>query len=236
MTDQTITPETTTTDVIAHKSGFTGKVIAENVSYEDFLQGFEGQRVEWIRGRVIEMPAVYISHGRIVSFLTSLFRVYLNLSNTSGDVLAETFIMRANPHLPARAPDVMVVFDKNMIEPLQVAGPADLVVEVVSRESYKRDYVEKFDEYEKGGVREYWVIDPIELTARFHQLTLDSATNQNAFERILPDDNGLYHSAVLQRFKLKADVFWRADLPRLNVVQLVQDMLNDAEQEAQNGD
>jgi len=36
----------------------------------------------------------------------------------------------------------------------------DLVVEIVSKSSVRRDYEEKPEEYLKFGVREYWIIDP----------------------------------------------------------------------------
>src|SRR5437868_7483190 len=36
----------------------------------------------------------------------------------------------------------------------------EIVIEVVSRSSHKRDYEEKPDEYLRRGAREYWIIDP----------------------------------------------------------------------------
>lgn len=40
------------------------------------------------------------------------------------------------------------------------ADAADIVGEIVSKESGKRDRGEKFEEYDASGVREYWLIDP----------------------------------------------------------------------------
>jgi Uma2 family endonuclease len=230
-------PETTPTRSPI-KVAPSGKVIAENVSYEDFLHGFDAQHVEWVNGKVIEMPAVYIRHGDITSFLISLFRVYFSMvpeNYEKGRILHEPVVMRPRPDLPGRSPDVMVVMDSNsgIIKDLQIAGPADLVVEVVSESSERRDYMEKLLEYEAGGVREYWIVDPIIAATSFWQRGTDGE-----YQRARLDDNNSYHSAVLQGFKLDADIFWRADLPRINVVQLVQEMLrnnqdNDANQEAQ---
>jgi Uma2 family endonuclease len=39
-------------------------------------------------------------------------------------------------------------------------GPPDLVVEIVSPSSRRRDRVEKFNIYEQAGVREYWLVEP----------------------------------------------------------------------------
>ena len=38
-------------------------------------------------------------------------------------------------------------------------GPADVVVEIISAGSIGLDRGDKFVEYERGGVREYWLID-----------------------------------------------------------------------------
>ena len=58
------------------------------------------------------------------------------------------------------------------LENSHLAGPADLLVEVVSKDSVARDLVEKLREYEAAGIREYWVIDsrPNEARADFFVL------------------------------------------------------------------
>ena len=38
-------------------------------------------------------------------------------------------------------------------------GAADICIEVISPESVIRDRGEKFEEYERGGVGEYWIFD-----------------------------------------------------------------------------
>lgn len=40
-------------------------------------------------------------------------------------------------------------------------GAPDLVFEVLSKENTVRGLKEKFDIYEEFGVREYWIVDPI---------------------------------------------------------------------------
>ncbi|MDQ2747314.1 MAG: Uma2 family endonuclease [Acidobacteriota bacterium] len=49
-----------------------------------------------------------------------------------------------------------------------VDGTADLIIEIVSSESLARDTQEKFEEYEKAGVKEYWIIDYGRRTANFY--------------------------------------------------------------------
>jgi len=49
-------------------------------------------------------------------------------------------------------------------------GPPDLVVEIFSPGSVLYDRGDKFDIYQRYGVREYWMIDPTEDYIEVHQL------------------------------------------------------------------
>jgi Uma2 family endonuclease len=43
----------------------------------------------------------------------------------------------------------------------RLEGPPDLIVEIFSPSTTKRDRREKFNLYERFGVREYWMVDPV---------------------------------------------------------------------------
>jgi Uma2 family endonuclease len=71
-----------------------------------------------------------------------------------------------------REPDVLYLARSHLrrLRKTYLNGPADLVVEVVSPESVKRDREQKFGEYQAAGIPEYWVIDPEAQQADFYQL------------------------------------------------------------------
>ena len=48
----------------------------------------------------------------------------------------------------------------NILTADNVQGPPALVIEVVSRSTRKRDEQIKRRLFERGGVREYWIVDP----------------------------------------------------------------------------
>lgn len=50
-------------------------------------------------------------------------------------------------------------------------GPPDLVVEVLSPGTARRDKVDKFKLYEKHGIREYWIVEPTLLSVEVWVLT-----------------------------------------------------------------
>jgi Uma2 family endonuclease len=58
-------------------------------------------------------------------------------------------------------PDIMVLHTNYTIERKRFCGVPDLVVEVISPSTAIRDMREKYDIYEKFGVKEYWIVDPI---------------------------------------------------------------------------
>jgi len=93
----------------------------------------------------------------------------------------------------------------------QVVGPANLVVEVVSPGSQRQDRVEKYREYELGGVTEYWLIDLPRHEHSFFQLS-----DEGLYEAHDPDTNGIYHSRVLNRLLFPVDILWRETLPTID--------------------
>jgi Uma2 family endonuclease len=59
-------------------------------------------------------------------------------------------------------PDICVVCDPSKLDGKGCIGAPDLIVEVQSPSTAKRDFNEKFNLYEEAGVKEYWVVFPAE--------------------------------------------------------------------------
>ena len=57
-------------------------------------------------------------------------------------------------------PDIIVVCDPSKVEERGVKGPPDLVIEVISRTTQKKDKNVKLKLYQRTGVKEYWLVDP----------------------------------------------------------------------------
>ncbi|HHY21422.1 MAG TPA: Uma2 family endonuclease, partial [Bacilli bacterium] len=58
-------------------------------------------------------------------------------------------------------PDLVVVCDKDKITTRNIVGAPDLVIEILSPSTARNDRVTKFHRYEKAGVKEYWIVDPL---------------------------------------------------------------------------
>ena len=56
-------------------------------------------------------------------------------------------------------PDIIVVCDETKYRgKVNCEGPPDFIIEIMSDSSEKRDFEEKKAEYEKAGVKEYWIV------------------------------------------------------------------------------
>lgn len=199
--------------------------VASDVGLEDYLEFFADSHCEYVEGEVYREMPIDRRHELLRLFLIDLLRVYFNLT-TTGEVLWEPTVM-FQPVFPKRRrmPDIMVVLNDGQatIEPTQVNGAADIVIEIVSPGSYKIDHVEKFEEFEKSGVKEYWLFDFTRKNALFYRLS-----NDGLFQAVSAHPEGYYETPLLPRFKLNIASLWQEKLPDvLQSVQMVQAMLKE---------
>jgi len=110
-------------------------------------------------GQLILSDAPSFFHQEIVDRFHDLLKVWVRprrLGKTVASPIDMVFTSRR-----AMQPDVVFISNERLhIIEDRVRGAADLVAEVVSPESRRRDRIEKRDLYEQHGVREYWIVDP----------------------------------------------------------------------------
>lgn len=160
------------------------------MTYEEFLDDPElPEHTEWVDGVVLEMMSVSRRHAEMQVYLVELLQAYLR-RNPIGRLYLEPFQMKLDAARSGRSPDIMVVLERSAgrIGEKYLEGPADVVIEIISRGSEAVDRGDKFAEYETGGVPEYWLIDPIREMADFY----------------VRDDSGMFRSALRERFESRA--------------------------------
>jgi Uma2 family endonuclease len=59
-------------------------------------------------------------------------------------------------------PDLCIICNPALIEERGCFGVPDLIIEILSPFSAKKDINNKYDVYEEAGVKEYWVVMPKE--------------------------------------------------------------------------
>ncbi len=180
------------------------RVIASGVSFDEFVCApqFQGRRVEWVAGEVIEKMSVSLTHTLLVMFLSALLKFLADVEG--GRVTVVQYLMRLEDQQRGREPDIIYVAPENEYRLLDnyLDGPADLVVEVVSPGSEAVDRGDKFKEYERGGVREYWLIDPQRREALFYIRDEDGLFRAGTIQ------SGVFQSQVLPTVKLRVEWLW----------------------------
>lgn len=135
-------------------------------TYKDYLSWPDNERWEIIDGNAYLMTPPSRIHQEILREIFTSFAVYLK------DKPCRVYSAPFGVRLPSGdedtdrdiktvvEPDIVVVCDKSKLDDEGCKGAPDLIVEIVSPSTARKDRVEKFNLYEKFGVKEYWIVEP----------------------------------------------------------------------------
>ena len=118
---------------------------------------------EIIGGEKILAPSANLFHSDAIDELLVDFRIYFRQHKNIGYAFGD----HVDVHFPDGSiykPDLVVITEENkniMSSNKAMYGAPDLVVEVLSKSTMKRDFTIKKETYEKFGVKEYWIVDPM---------------------------------------------------------------------------
>ena len=115
--------------------------------YEDY---------EIINGQVYMMSSPKYNHVVINGNIHSIFDDYLDGKRCIPLGQFNVYFSEEDKFIP----DEIIICNPEIIEDDAVYGTPDLVVEILSKSTAKKDRSEKFFAYEKYGVKEYWIISP----------------------------------------------------------------------------
>jgi Uma2 family endonuclease len=173
----------------------------------DYLELPDEPRCELIFGRLYTTPSLTFLHQAVAGLL--VLRLNEVAGRTGGAAAIAPLDVTLSDHSVVQ-PDVIYVSASRLgIVGERIDGAPDLVVEVLSPGTSRRDRNEKLKLYAESGVREYWIVDAIERQIEF--LVSDSGT----FRVALPVDDK-YRSAELPEVELDLGELWRQlerDLP-----------------------
>jgi len=135
-------------------------------TYGDYKSWPEDERWELIGGVPYLMSAPTRRHQALVGYIhASLFvylkgkpcKVYISPFDVLLPELAET---EDDLVTNVVQPDVIVFCDRGKLTRAGARGAPDLAFEVLSPSTTKKDLREKFDLFQRMGVKEYWVVEP----------------------------------------------------------------------------
>ena len=136
---------------------------AENRLYtlEDYLRLPDDQRVELIDGVFYDMAAPTTIHQSIAGFLhKKLLDFVMENKGPCFPFMSPVDVQLDCDDKTVVQPDVLVVCDRTKYKNGRVFGAPDLVIEVLSPSTRRKDMQLKMYKYAEAGVREYWMVDP----------------------------------------------------------------------------
>jgi Uma2 family endonuclease len=132
------------------------------LTYDDFLLfPDDGKRHELIDGEHYVTPSPNIRHQTILGNLSFLIRTWLEQHPVGRAFMAPLDVVFTQ--FDVVEPDLLFVSRNRAADILtarHVTGAPDIVVEIGSPSTRKRDETIKRRLYERSGVSEYWVVDP----------------------------------------------------------------------------
>lgn len=134
-------------------------------SYEEFEAERKNtdQILEFIDGIIYMSPSPSIKHQEIASFLHG--ELYSALRNSKCKVFsAPTDVLFDNEKIDDRkrvVPDLFVTCKSDNLTENELVGPPDFVIEILSPSNKSHDMVTKLNLYMNHGVKEYWIVDPM---------------------------------------------------------------------------
>ncbi len=139
--------------------------LTRRYTYADYVTWKFEERVELFRGWVMKMAGPSTYHQRVST------RLLRSLADAVEPYGCEVFVAPTDV-LIARdeegdtivQPDLFIVCDSTKIKKQYIEGAPDFIAEIVSPGNGKKELDKKYKQYEEAGVREYWVIHPLDKT------------------------------------------------------------------------
>ncbi|RLE13973.1 Uma2 family endonuclease [Candidatus Aerophobetes bacterium] len=151
-------------------------------TYQDYLLLPEDKRYEIIEGELIIVPSPGFTHQSISGNLGFLLRRFIREKKLGIILNAPMDVVLSEENVVQ--PDILFISKKraSIITEKNIQGAPDLVIEILSPNTKKKDSILKRKLYAKFGVKEFWLVDPEKK--EIEVLTF----KKEGFER-----TGLYH-------------------------------------------
>ena len=176
-------------------------------TYADYL-GWEGpERYQLINGEAFLMASPSVEHQAMLTELITEFNIWLRGKPCrvfAAPLDTRLFPEDDNSDDTVVQPDLLVICGKDKLSKGSVNGPPDLVLEILSPSTSKKEMFLKFEAYLNAGVREYWVIEPEQKLVQVHIYE-----NRHFISSSYKED-GVIESTVLKGFSFDLKILWAA--------------------------
>ncbi|HEY0828580.1 MAG TPA: type II toxin-antitoxin system prevent-host-death family antitoxin [Bacilli bacterium] len=157
------------------------------VTYEAFLELVENseQRYELIDGVIYNLASPSYKHQHAVHELHGAF--YIWFKGKPCTPLTSPFdvtFFKQEDNICVVQPDILVICDiENIDQKGKYKGTPALVVEVLSPSTRGKDLIKKLDLYKRSGVKEYWVVDPMNEQITIYSLADNDIADHKSYHK-----------------------------------------------------
>jgi len=147
--------------------------INKRYTYADYLTWFDDKARELINGIIIKMaPAPLRTHADVSANISGYLWSFIKKNKGKCKVYSAPFDVRFPKHGETAnnkidtvvQPDICVICDYSKLDELGCCGAPDMIVEILSPSTFKKDVYEKFALYQEFGIKEYWIVHPKDKT------------------------------------------------------------------------
>ena len=158
-----------------------------DLTIDDLDQIPEDILVELIDGVLYYMPTPKTIHQLLSAEIFFYLKDYIR--NQKGDCIpfsAPTSVQLDCDDKTIVVPDILIVCDRNKLQNGLVFGAPDLVIEILSPSTRRKDLTIKHAKYMNAGVREYWIVDPNKKSVVVYDFENPDLPELYTFEHKIP--------------------------------------------------
>jgi len=138
---------------------------------QDYSLLEEGAPFQLIYNDLVMSPSPTVQHQYLSIKLLQVILLYLTQTNNQGLLLSAPMDVKLDDDNIFQ-PDILYISEarkKDLVKE-HIEGAPDLIIEILSPSNAYYDLRQKKDVYEKYGVKEYIIVDPIQENAEVHTL------------------------------------------------------------------
>ena len=195
-------------------------ILRYNITEDEFWKlSDEDTNYELIDGVLVIHSPASTEHEQIFSYLNRVLGFYVE-EKEIGALLGSRLVMRLDPKWNPE-PDLMLILSENRyrIKDTRVEGPADLVIEILSKATREIELEKKVPKYLECGVKEIWIIDP-----ENKEFSVYNGDNKNTWDADMQELT--IESKILTDFVLKPVWLWnRQNFPVNQIIKKMSDSI-----------
>ncbi len=181
----------------------------QTYTYADYAAWDTDERYELFAGTPVMQARPSVLHQSVQAAI--LFQLMQFLADKPCRALTEIEVLlpdtdqqKAEDVTNVFVPDLVVICDPEQLTDQHCLGAPDVIFEILSPSTARADRFVKLNAYQRAGVREYWLVSPLEQTVQVFSLTDGLFTPSDIFTPGQPIVSGVLPGFVLSTTNLFA--------------------------------